>query len=310
MNRPASLLAALLPLSLTACNGQEPNTEPAPPTEQVTMTTTQHHTAMQIGDTINIGGMSDTIDLTLTDIQVGGSCRYGESESGGQPKPGQTLLQLWGELESIQLNHNTWAMQDDPEIVDSEGFTQSLDLDYKCLDADDGYESWTETVDAGEKIRVYGVFHMPEDAKEIKFHNHRLKLADVGRQTSSAPAFTVPESSQPVAPVATSATSYVTECLEGTPGPAKWSDGTTRYSEECFQKLGGPAYLESESQSGVQGGAAVTGYGHAPNGARNPSSGEVQTYHGCQDGYIDDPELCSAAESVVRSVDPDGSVYG
>jgi serine/threonine protein kinase len=43
---------------------------------------------------------------------------------------------------------------------------------------------------------------------------------------------------------------YVIECLEGTPGPALWSDGTTRYSEECYQQNGGPAYSTAESAAG------------------------------------------------------------
>lgn len=44
---------------------------------------------------------------------------------------------------------------------------------------------------------------------------------------------------------------YVVECLDGTPGPARWSDGTTRYSQWCFDTRGGERYLEEESQSGA-----------------------------------------------------------
>lgn len=39
---------------------------------------------------------------------------------------------------------------------------------------------------------------------------------------------------------------------------------------------------------------AICGYGHNQYGQRNPTSGEIQTLHGCQDGYITDPELCRA----------------
>lgn len=45
------------------------------------------------------------------------------------------------------------------------------------------------------------------------------------------------------------ATPYVTECLQGTPGPAMWSDGTMAYSEDCFQQLGGPAYVNEEGDA-------------------------------------------------------------
>jgi hypothetical protein len=36
------------------------------------------------------------------------------------------------------------------------------------------------------------------------------------------------------------------------------------------------------------------GYGDDANGNPNPSSGEIQTYNGCEDGYITDPSLCGA----------------
>ncbi|SDL61673.1 hypothetical protein SAMN04488535_0171 [Corynebacterium mycetoides] len=36
------------------------------------------------------------------------------------------------------------------------------------------------------------------------------------------------------------------------------------------------------------------GYGHDANRNPNPSSGELQTMHGCEQGYIDDQELCAA----------------
>lgn len=102
---------------------------------------------------------------------------------------------------------------------------------------------------------------------------------------------------EPAAPApapAAGAAPYVVRCLEGTPGPAEWSDGSTRYSEECFQQMGGPAYLEHESKSGLQpGGAAVNGYGTDANGHPNRSSGDLQAEWGCQQGYITDPAICS-----------------
>ncbi|MFX0574876.1 hypothetical protein [Nocardia nepalensis] len=44
---------------------------------------------------------------------------------------------------------------------------------------------------------------------------------------------------------------YPVECLEGTPGPAVWSDGTTRYSQWCYDTRGGLENGEAESQSGA-----------------------------------------------------------
>ena len=39
--------------------------------------------------------------------------------------------------------------------------------------------------------------------------------------------------------------------------------------------------------------AAICGYGHDENGNPNPSSGELQTMHGCEEGYITDTDLCN-----------------
>lgn len=61
--------------------------------------------------------------------------------------------------------------------------------------------------------------------------------------TPTAPA-TQPESTSTAEP-------YPVECLEGTPGPAVWSDGTTRYSQWCFDTRGGQQYLDAESESGA-----------------------------------------------------------
>ncbi|WP_139057962.1 serine/threonine-protein kinase [Tsukamurella pseudospumae] len=61
--------------------------------------------------------------------------------------------------------------------------------------------------------------------------------------TTSVPVTTTVAAATTVAPAATPT---VLKCLEGTPGPALWSDGTMRYSEYCYQKNGGPAYSRAE----------------------------------------------------------------
>lgn len=53
---------------------------------------------------------------------------------------------------------------------------------------------------------------------------------------------------------------HVIECLEGTPGPARWSDGTVRYSQWCFDTHGGNQYLDEESRSGLGGQPGPRGY--------------------------------------------------
>lgn len=43
--------------------------------------------------------------------------------------------------------------------------------------------------------------------------------------------------------------------------------------------------------------AAICGYGTDANGNPNPSSGELQTIHGCSEGYITDAALCDAVNA-------------
>ncbi|AQQ15732.1 hypothetical protein CGLAU_08890 [Corynebacterium glaucum] len=236
--------------------------------------------------------MGDQVNLTITELTVGGDCRYGPNEYGLQPEAEEEYLQIWAEVEPVQLIHNTWTMLNDPKFVDKDGFTQSLKMDSECRPPSDGFESWSQTVDQGEKIRVYGVFHIPNEATELKFESYRLPLNEATPNTASIrpPEATVEADLVESAP-------YVAECLEGTPGPALWSDGEVRYSEDCFQKLGGPAYLEQEGQSGLKpGGAAVNGYGYDEYGYPNRTSGEIQAEWGCQQGYITDPAICSHFE--------------
>lgn len=94
----------------------------------------------------------------------------------------------------------------------------------------------------------------------------------------------------PVTEAPAAAPPYVVECLEGTPGPALWSDGTKRHSDWCFQQLGGPAYLENERNAGLVDPATIPyadggtcpaykcGYGHDENGNPNPSNSEIQSW--------------------------------
>lgn len=149
--------------------------------------------------------------------------------------------------------------------------------------------------------------------------------------TPSTTSSTTPEETEPVTedqaavePEPEVAASYVVECLPDPPGPATWSDGTVRFSQDCYdqgvanrgayQCPGTDSYVDDLSLCGnpqgapdpatvpyAEGGtcaAAVCGYGYDEYGNRNPSSGEIQGRHLCQDGYIDDPEYCAAIEDV------------
>lgn len=307
----AILSSCVLVGGLTACGDAEQQNTPTPEPPPSATTASNQHATFKIGETMNVGYDGDIVHLTITAAQVGGECKYGtvdylipSTDADGQ------LVQLWAEIEAEALNHNTWTMVSDPEVITKDGFTERINPAGDCAPSPDGRSSWSESVDLGEKIRVYGSFRVPTEFEALKFESNRIPREELENASKDAP----PASSTMAGPSDEepgSTEPHVVECLEGTPGPAMWSDGEIRHSEDCFHALGGPAYLEEEAKSGLQpGGAAVNGYGYAPNGARNPSSGEIQTHHGCQEGYISDPDLCAGVEGVIRAADPDGEVYG
>lgn len=65
--------------------------------------------------------------------------------------------------------------------------------------------------------------------------------------TSVAPALT--PSAEAVTSDATVQEPYVVECLEGTPGPARWSDGSMAFSQWCFDQHSGNEYLRREREA-------------------------------------------------------------
>lgn len=128
------------------------------------------------------------------------------------------------------------------------------------------------------------------------------------KATNSPTTTTSPSTEPAAAPHPTQAPAaelYVVECLSGTPGPSRMSDGSTQFTDYCANQPGAQAYRDAEAAAGwdpskvpfANGGtcpAYKCGYGHDENGNPYPSSGELQFQYGCEQGYID-PSECAAA---------------
>ncbi|MEX3562141.1 hypothetical protein VVR46_00230 [Corynebacterium phoceense] len=111
----------------------------------------------------------------------------------------------------------------------------------------------------------------------------------VDQAPAAEPVTEAPAAEQYTAPAAPP---YVVECLEGTPGPALWSDGTTAYSQDCWEQRGGAEVAEAESNAGLPNPATIPyadggtcpaykcGYGHDDDGNPNPSNSEIQSWWG------------------------------
>lgn len=112
------------------------------------------------------------------------------------------------------------------------------------------------------------------------------------QETSEEPSSEEPaaQSQDPTASATEPPEPYVVECLPGTPGPSRMSDGTTQPTDFCANQEGAEEYREAEANAGLtdaatipyaDGGtcpAAICGYGHDENGNPNPSSGEIQSW--------------------------------
>lgn len=91
-------------------------------------------------------------------------------------------------------------------------------------------------------------------------------------------------------------TAYVVECLPDPPGASQMSDGTIQNTEYCQHQDHEQESHDAETNAGLtdpatipyaNGGtcpAAICGYGHDAQGRPNPSSGEIQTMNGCDEG--------------------------
>ncbi|WP_333618131.1 hypothetical protein [Dietzia sp.] len=99
------------------------------------------------------------------------------------------------------------------------------------------------------------------------------------------------------------------------PGIDGWVPVSTEVSYQCPQTdafVSDPSQCTPENLGAVppqdlstvafaDGGtcaAAICGYGHDENGNRNPTSGELQGQHGCEQGYITDPDYCAQVAEI------------
>lgn len=240
-------------------------------------------------------------DVTMSDACLGRVDDYG---SGPELVDGKTYLQVSGVFE-VRTAENGWTMLHDPQIINSEGFTETPDMAINCHEGD-GYELWSSTLDEGQKAKHFGVWIVPENAEYMLFENTKMmlpKIDDAGEIIDTTPSVSMTQSAAPetVAALeqASSAPVFV-QCWENDaalmsdqtivydPVNCRHDDDETHRAKEVWMHEDGPA----PSYEGCA--AAICGYGHNEQDQRNPSSGEIQTLHGCQEGYITDAELCGA----------------
>lgn len=323
---PAIILT--VPLVLTACgNTDQAEPQSAPETTAVETTSAAPNSPVKIklGDTINlVQGANGTrdIDVTVNEISISDQCHTGLNGHTDEPEKPGYYVRMIGEMHVKQSPNNFSFSDTSLTALDADDYTLTIAPASACnyeTDDLDGHQSFDDPIDEGQKARgalEFWVSGMPEKLVYSEPYEPTSWIWNITEVSTieSHPTKTSTEETQ-----AASDEPYVAECLFGTPGPSLMSDGTTVYTDYCFNKNGGPEYLQQESWANspdnpalseyyeeqerlagiaiADGGtcpAYLCGYGTNDQGQRNPSSGEIQTLHGCQDGYINDPELCGA----------------
>ena len=188
MKRTLALIP-LTALALAAC-GADSDTNAGTITQEVAAeaapeTTEEAPEAATTGDTVNIATQpGNEVTMTITDTQLGGECRYGTNDYGGEYDPdfgklpeGKQLLQLWADVDVLTLSDREWIMLNDPDVIDADGYTQMVEMDIDCRNADDGHQAWSSTIDQGDKKRLYGSFVVPEGIQKIRLHNITFDVA-------------------------------------------------------------------------------------------------------------------------------------
>ena len=265
------ILLVTTALTLTACSGGEQAAQqPNPDTLQSELAQAYPSDGATPSDGLTEISESDPIpftcyshmpcDATFTPemYAVSDECK-GRVDSYGQGPEladGQTLLQAQGIFE-VKSAANGWTMMDDPTVITKDGLTKTVDMTVNCHEPKD-LELWSTTVDAGQKSQVFGAWIIPEDAEYMVLGGAKMKLPanDGAKELSDveggqAPAAPQPAAEQPATAPAAAEAPYVVECLEGTPGPALWSDGSMAYSQYCFDTMGGAEVLEAEANAGL-----------------------------------------------------------
>ncbi|WIM70184.1 hypothetical protein [Corynebacterium suedekumii] len=317
--------ASALALSLTACANTQEAAQPSTSAE-TSAATTDAPAKLQVltlGSRIAITQCGDDpcdIEVTFTEAALTETCPFGVKypDMEGTDPEGTQYLTLDGEF-NVRDSPRAFALNEsDFTAVDSEDYATTSLTAFDCEDLDPD-NKLTTAVDPGLKRSGHIILAIPENTELVRFsagsdpNTHVFDVSSIEIQQGAgerpaAPSETVPpDTPQANAPIwnepgigyrcaATDAwTNDPANCtaanLGGDPaydnlwGPA----AAIPAGEETPQDLSNAPYADGGTCA-----AAICGYGTNDQGQHNPTSGEIQTLHGCQDGYITDPELCAA----------------
>lgn len=259
-------------LFATACSSEDTKAEPRFPAPSAAPAGTMP--VAGVGDTLTTECMSTNpcaASFTITDITASGTCvgRFDNYDDGiDQLDDGKMYVSMTGEFE-VASSNNGWTMMHDPKAIDGDGFTISAAKALYCH-ADEPHSDWSDTVDVGQKARLFGAWVVPDDATHLLLMDHQVEIPErtaapddttptsEDSSPSAAPQPTVTEDAPVPAPTVeapavsppvgfTGAPNGEPQPLPGKvidycmddpmyqPGTTMFTDGTTGFTTECYQ---------------------------------------------------------------------------
>ena len=203
MNRVIVALGAACVLVLSGCSGSGAGPGEAESTTVTSTTSVSEFAA--VGDTLPVGcdGGECQGSLEVEEILLGGQCAAGGDAAVAE---GETLVQVRGVLSA----EGGEVRMDAPVVWDKENFKNTGKPADAC-EKPSGYEPWSTGASAGEKVRVYGAYAVPEAAVALGIADAKFDLAEVGKGGATpAPAATQATESAD-APASEASATVVTE---------------------------------------------------------------------------------------------------
>ena len=183
MNRVVVALGAACVLALAGCSGSGAGSGEAESTTVTSTTSVPEFAA--VGDTLPVGcdGGKCQGSIEVEEILLGGQCVAGGDAAVAE---GETLVQVRGVL-SAEAGE---VRLDAPVVWDKESFKNTGKPADAC-EKPSGYEPWSTGASAGEKVRVYGAYAVPEAAVALGIADAKFDLGEVGKGGATpAPAAT------------------------------------------------------------------------------------------------------------------------
>lgn len=295
-----------VPLALTACSGtttEEPTPEPSSTAAETTSEAPTGPVEVELGKTINLtqdaNGARD-IALTIDDITISDQCHTGLNGHTDEPEDGGYYIRMIGEMDVKQSQTNFSFSETSLTALDEENFTIEVTPAFACnpeYDDMEGFQGFDNPIDEGQKARGVLEFWVADVPEKLSFTEPYEPLTWVWEVPESD--ISKGENATEQVPAQEAPVEESQAAVEDVPAGEEHLQNESWYSSPDNPALA-EYYAEQERLAQIpyaDGGtcpAYKCGYGTNDQGQRNPSSGEIQTLHGCQDGYITDAELCGA----------------